>query len=99
MNNLKQFEAFDGLETIQASKLGLTIGFMPSDAISVIKKNHLAMDFIVYVTKKEYFENKGDWGRVKLWFAPVVENKIIIFQEESKSVWLYEEISNILRII
>lgn len=97
MDELKPFEPFNGLETIDASKLGLTIGFMPSDAIPVIKKNHLTMDFIVYITKKVYFENKGDWDRVKLWFA-LIEDGTIIFQDESKSMWLYEEISNLLKI-
>jgi hypothetical protein len=97
MVDSKQFEAFDGLERIKASEFGYKIGFFHPDFITVVKKNHFKNDFIIYITKKEYFENKGDWDRVNLWFA-LIEDGTIIFQEESKSVWLSDEISNLLRI-
>jgi hypothetical protein len=82
MNNLKQFEAFDGLETLEASKLGYQLGYLPQNVIPVVMKDQIEFDFTIYLATKEEFVLKGSWWKVQLAYSST-ENNIITVQNQN----------------
>ena len=94
-------EAFEKLETIEASKLGYQLGYLPQNVIPVVKKDQIEFDFTIYLTTKEQIELRNFFGKIQLAYSSTENNIITIENQNYFGTYfgLSEYPDNLLRLV